>query len=192
MAHELVTVEWEGRRVEALVPAPLREVGPVDAEAQRDAARAEGVLTAGMPQHDPRLEVAARLLLRAEGVASSRIEAINAPAELVAVADVDPAVAGPATEVADNLRALDAALAHDAPLTFPVLWAWHRILMTSADLDPQFVGTWRDRLGWVGGPSPLRAAYIAAPHDRIDELMRDLVRYANAPAHDPVPGAALV
>jgi len=60
MAHELVTVEWEGRRVEALVPAPLRELGPVDAEAQRDAARAEGVLTAGMPQHDPRLEVAAR------------------------------------------------------------------------------------------------------------------------------------
>jgi Fic family protein len=175
-----------------LVPAPLREVGPLDAEAQRDAARTEGVLTAGMPLHDARLEVAARLLLRAEGVASSRIEAINAPAELVAVADVDPSVAGPATEVADNLRALDAALAHDAPLTFDVLWEWHRILMTSADLDARFEGAWRDRLGWVGGPTPRRAAYVAAPHDRIDELMSDLVDYANAPAHDPVTAAALV
>src|SRR6478672_13349756 len=105
MAHELVTVEWEGRRVEALVPAPLRELGPVDADAQRDAARAEGVLTAGMPQHDPRLEVAARLLLRAEGLASSRIEAIDAPADLVAVADVDRSMGGPAAWVADNLRA---------------------------------------------------------------------------------------
>jgi len=192
MPHEVVTVVWEGRSVEALLPAPLRDVGCLEADAQRDAARAEGVLTAGMPQHDARLEVAARLLLRAEGVASSRIEAIHAPAELVAVADVDPTVVGPATEVADNLRALDAALAHAAPLTFDVLWQWHRILMTSADLDARFKGAWRDRLGWVGGPTPLHAAYVAAPHERIDELMHDVIDYANSPAHDPVTAAALV
>src|SRR5262249_4693058 len=152
---------------------------------QRDAARAEGVLTAGLPAHDARLEVAARLLLRAEGVASSRIEAINAPAELVAVADVDPSVPGPATEVADNLRALHAPLAHDARLTVDVLWQWHRILMVSADLDDGFRGAWRDRLGWVGGPTPRRAAYVAVPDDRIDGSMHDLVDYANAPGHDP-------
>ena len=192
MPHEVVTVTWEGRPVPALIPAPLGDVGPLGADAQRDAARAEGVLTAGVPQHDARLEVAARLLLRAEGVASSRIEAIHAPAELVAVADVDPAVVGPATEVADNLRALDSALAQRGPLTFDVLWQWHRILMSSADLDAQFHGAWRDRVGWVGGPTPRHAAYVAAPHDRIDPLMRDLVEYANAPAHEPVVAAALV
>jgi Fic family protein len=64
--------------------------------------------------------------------------------------------------------------------------------MTSADLDMQFKGAWRDRLGWVGGPTPARAAYVAAPHDRIDGLMRDLVDYANTPGHDPVTAAALV
>src|SRR5262245_6518063 len=117
MPHEVVTVEWEGRPVAALVPQPLRELGPLGVETQRDAARAEGALVVGMPRHDARLEVAARLLLRAEGLASSRIEAINAPAELVAVADIDPSLPGPATEVADNLRALDAALAHQGVLT---------------------------------------------------------------------------
>ena len=192
MPHEVVTVEWEGRPVEALVPAPLRELGSLSVEAQREAARAEGVLTAGLPQHDPRLEVAARLLLRAEGVASSRIEAIGAPAELVAVADVDPSMPGPAIEVADNLRALDTALAHDAPLTADALFEWHAILMTSADLAEEFRGAWRDRLGWVGGPTPQRAAYVAAPHDQIDALMRDLIAYANAPEHDAVTAAALV
>jgi len=192
MPHELVTVDWEGRPVDALVPEPLRERGPVGRDAQRHAARAEGVLTAGMPRHDARLEVAARLLLRAEGVASSRIEAIHAPAELVAVADIDASVSGPAIEVADNLRALDAALAHDAPLTIDALFEWHVILMTSSELDEQLRGAWRDRLGWVGGPTPARAAYVATPHDRIDALMRDLVQYANAPAHDPVTAAALV
>jgi len=192
MPQEVVTVHWEGRPVDAFVPAPLAEIGPLGAAAQRDAARAEGMLSASAVQHDPRLEVAARLLLRTEGVASSRIEAINAPADLVAVADVDPSVAGPAAWVADNLHAVDAALAHDRSLTFEALWDWHRILMASADLDDQYKGAWRDRLGWVGGPTPQRAAHVATPADRIEILMGDLVNYANSPAHDPVTATALV
>ena len=167
-------------------------MGPLGEDARRDAARAEGVLTALAVRHDPRLEVAARLLLRAEGLASSRIEAIDAPAELVAVADVDRSMGGPAAWVADNLRAVDAALAQEGPLTVEDLWAWHRILMASADLDDEHKGAWRDRLGWVGGPTPQRAADVAVPHDRIDVLMRDLVTYANGDRHDPVTAAALV
>ncbi|HEX5588529.1 MAG TPA: Fic family protein [Acidimicrobiia bacterium] len=192
MPHQLVSVDWEGRPVDAFVPEPLAALGPIGAEALRDAARAEGVLTASAVRHDPRLEVAARLLLRAEGLASSRIEAIDAPAELVAVADVDRSVGGPAAWVADNLRAVDAALDHDGPLTRESLWEWHRILMASSDLDDLHKGAWRDRLGWVGGPTPQRAAHVATPHDRIDSLMRDLVDQANATTYDPVTAAALV
>ena len=127
-----------------------------------DAARAEGVLIASAVQHLPSLEVAARLLLRAEGVASSRIEAINAPADLVAVADVDHSVGGPAAWVADNLRAVDAALTHEGPLTTEDLWAWHRILMSSADLDD----TTRDHGGTASGgwADPRRTAPLMSPH----------------------------
>jgi Fic family protein len=192
MSHEVVTVEWEGRPVEAFVPHPLSQVGQIDSSVQLDAARAEGVLSATAVQHDPRLEVAARLLLRAEGVASSRIEAIDAPAELVAVADVDPSVVGPAAEVSDNLRAIDLALAHEGPLSCDDLRQWHRILMTSADLDDSLKGAWRDRLGWIGGPTPHRATHVATPADRIDTLMRDLVKYASNPSHEPVTAAALL
>ena len=67
MPHEVVTVDWEGRFVDAFVPAPLAELGPLGAAAQRDAARAEGMLCASAIQRDPRLEVAARLLLRDRG-----------------------------------------------------------------------------------------------------------------------------
>ena len=190
MPSEAVTVEWEGRSVEAFVPAPLSEIEHLDA--QRDAARAEGVLTATAVHHDPQLEVAARLLLRAEGVASSRIEAINAPVELVAVADAERSAIGPAAEIADNRRALDAALRQKGALTHKDLWRWHRILMASADLDKRPMGKWRDRLGWVGGPTPHRAAHVAPPDDRIEALMLDVVEYANHPRHDPVTAAALV
>ncbi|MET0921103.1 MAG: Fic family protein [Acidimicrobiia bacterium] len=192
MAHRVVTVEWEGHPVDAFVPMPLAAHAPLHHVALREAARAEGVLTASAIRHDPRLEVAARLLLRAEGVASSRIEAINAPAELVAVADVDHSVVGPAAWVADNLRAVDAALEHVGLLTIDALWEWHRILMASSDLDPALQGAWRDRLGWVGGPTPQRAAHVAAPHELVATLMDDLVAYANDTRDDPVTAAALV
>ncbi len=132
------------------------------------------------------------MLLRAEGVASSTIEAISAPADAVAVADVDPSVVGPASEVADNLRALDAVLAHAGPLTREDLWRWHGVLMASAHLDDDLKGAWRNRLGWVGGPTPRRAAYVATPEDHIDALMVDLVDYANKPRHDPVTAAGLI
>jgi Fic family protein len=192
MPHEVVPVEWGGRPVGAFVPARLADVGELGSPARVAAARAGGVLSATAARHDPRLEVAARLLLRAEGVASSRIEAIEAPADAVAVADVDPTVAGPAAEVADNLRALDAVLAHEGSLTREDLWRWHCILMTSADLDDDLKGAWRDRLGWVGGTTPHRAAHVATPPDRIDALMVDLVDYANAPSHDAVAAAGLL
>jgi hypothetical protein len=192
MGHQVVSVEWEGRAVEAFVPAPLAETPELGGRAQRDAARAEGILSASAAHHDPRLEVAARLLLRAEGVASSRIEAISAPAELVAVADVDPSVGGPPAWVADNLRAVDAALAHDGDLTFEDVWTWHRILMSSAEIADEHRGAWRDRLGWVGGPTPHRAAHVATPPDLIDHLMHDLVAYANGSDHDAITTAALV
>lgn len=192
MPHEVVTVEWEGRPVGAFVPAPLSDVGQLGSSARLDAARAQGVLSATAVRHDPRVEVAARLLLRSEGVASSRIEAIDASGDAVAVAAVDPSVAGPAAEVANNLRALDAVLAHEGPVTRHDLWQWHRILMASADLDDDLKGASRDRLGWVGGPTPHRSAHVATPADRIDALMADLVDYANEPPHDPVTAAGLL
>lgn len=187
----LVTVEWEGRPVEAFVPAPLAGAVPLEPATAQAAARAEGALLAAAGM-DPRLDVPARLLLRAEGVASSRIERIEAPVALVAVAGTDPAIEGPAAWVADNLRVVDAALEHTGPLAVDDLWAWHRLLMASSDLDPELVGAWRDRLGWVGGPTPHRAAHVATPAHLLDAAMDDLVAYANGTAHDPVTQAALV
>ena len=156
MPHEIVSVDWEGRPVEAFAPAPLAELDPIGSSSLVEAARATGVLSTFAVRHDSRGEVTARLLLRAEGVASSRIEAIDAPAEWVAVADMDQSATGPAAEVVGNLRALDAALAHKGPLTRKDLWRWHRILMKSSSLDDKLKGAWRDRLGWIGGPRRTR------------------------------------
>jgi Fic family protein len=186
-----VTVRWDGRSVDAFVPAPLRTLGSFDVEVVRAAALAEGALGATGALVAGHLEVPARLLLRSEGVASSRIEAIDVPPAELAVATADPALATAAAgEVAGNLRALDASLAHTGDLRAADLQAWHRILVAGSGLDPEHVGRWRDRLGWVGGPTPARAAHVAAPPERVPALMDDLLDYLNGDRHDAVIQAA--
>ena len=192
MPGSTVTTEWRGRPLEAFVPAALDSRPELSAAAVRAAARAEGALGAVDARIRAGLRVPARLLLHAEGMASSRIEEVRAPAADVAVAAADATVGGAAGWVADNLRAVDAALAHRGRLRVADLWAWHRRLMVHGDLDPGVVGAWRDRVGWIGGATPHRAAFVPPPPELIGRLMDDLVAFANDDVVDPVTQAALV
>jgi Fic family protein len=188
-----VTVTWEGRQVEAWLPHLLTSLPDLDIDAVRASAAAEGALTVGLGFGRPELEVAGRLLLRAEGLASSRIESILAPVDLVAVAELDHVIGDdPASWVAANLRALDLVLDHAGPLGVDDVLGWHRVLMEGSHLEPHLVGAWRDRLGWIGGPTPTRAAHVAAPEHEIARLVDDLVAYANRLDLDPVAQAGIV
>jgi Fic family protein len=139
------------------------------------------------------LEVAARLLLRREGLASSAIEGLRAGAAEVAIAEaVAPATStDTAAWVADNLAVVADALADTKVLDEKRLLAWHRRLMRHAPLDPAHVGAWRDRVGWVGGANPLVAAYVPPPPQRIPGLMEDLCTFMAREDVDPVTLAAV-
>jgi len=143
-----------------------------------------------------RFEPLARLLLRAEGVASSYIEGVRAPAELVAVAEVDSgAVDATSAWVADNLAVVDASLVHarsGAALTADDLHRWHVRLMAHGALPDELVGQYRKVQNWIGGATPREAAYVPPPASHVGRLMRDLVRAANASKLDPVTLAAVV
>jgi len=191
MFGSTVEVEWRGRPVIAFVPVCLRDLEPLSTAAMRAAALAEGALIAVDDRLHSGLEVPARLLLRAEGVASSRIEEIHAPAAEIAVADADNAVGGSAGWIAGNLRAIDAALAHTGDLDADDLRAWHRLLMAHSELDASLIGSWRDRLGWIGGPSPHRAAHVPPPPELIGGAMADLLAFLRRTDLDPVTQAAI-
>ena len=135
----------------------------------------------------------ARLLLRAEGVASSFIEGVTAPVVDIVLAEARDDGGSAAAWVAANLAAVTEALeeAHAGPLTVEGLCRWHRTLMTGSPTPSRHVGVVRDEQGWIGGTSPLDAHLVTPPPERVPELLDDLVAYVNRTDVDPVSHAAI-
>ncbi|WP_428119381.1 hypothetical protein [Candidatus Poriferisodalis sp.] len=105
-----VSAEWNGRPVEAWVPAPLSERDlSLTASDARAAERAVATLRAADSRLPATWEVHARLLLRHQGIASSGIEGLREPVESVLVAE---RIGGgdPVGWIADNLAVIGAAL----------------------------------------------------------------------------------
>jgi len=196
-AGTMVTITWQGRRVDAFVPARLPRGGiELPERVVRATERAAASLLRAEDRMAHRFEPLTRLMLRAEGVASSQIEGVRAPVGLVAVAQLDAcAVDATSAWVADNLAVVDASLEHarsGAALTADDLHRWHARLMTHGALPDELVGRFRQVQNWVGGASPQVAAYVPPPAEHVGPLMRDLVRFANSSKLDPVTLAAVV
>ena len=195
-AGATVAITWQGRRVDAFVPALMPRAVDLPERVVRATERAAASLQRVDDRLAHRFEPLARLMLRAEGVASSHIEGVRAPAELVAVAQIDAgAVDATSAWVADNLAVVDTSLEHarsDTALTADDLHRWHARLMVHGALPGELVGQYRRVQNWVGGATPREAAYVPPPPEHVDRLMRDLVRFANTSKLDPVTVAAVV
>lgn len=190
-----VPIVWRGRRARAFVPARLADRDlTLEARTVADAARAQAAVEHGaetMPQDYAAL---ARLLLRAEGVASSFIEGVTAPVIDIVLAEADESdESSAAAWVAANLAAVTEAIdeAHAAPLHVDSLRRWHRTLMTGSPTPAQHVGVLRAEQGWIGGTSPLDAHLVTPPPEEVPALVDDLIAYVNRDDVDPVGQAAI-
>jgi len=136
----------------------------------------------------------ARLLLRAEGVASSFIEGVSAPVVDIVLAEAHESGAPSAAAwVAANLAAVTEAIgpAQAGPLTIEGLCRWHRTLMTGSPTPAQHAGVLRAEQGWIGGTSPLDAHLVTSPPEDVPALVDDLTAYVNRDDVDPVTQAAI-
>ncbi len=188
-------VEWRGRPVRAWIPAPLRD-RPIhlSVAAVRAAERACAALRLADARLPDAWEPLARVMLRNEGMSSSEIEGLNESVESVLIA-AHTGAGGVAGWVADNLVVIDRALrtAHQS-LTVERLHAWHRQLMRHGKLPEPMIGAFRPALGWVGGSTPMEAAYVPPPPSEIPRLIDDLIAVGNDLRSDldPVSHAAVV
>lgn len=145
-------------------------------------------------------EAVARLLLRAEAVASSRIEGLEVggrrllKAQLALGLGDDPRDVT-ATEVLGNVEAMRWAtetVAEADVITVEHLLEIHRRLMAGTRLE-HVGGHVRREQNWIGGSSynPCSAAFIPPPDDRVDELLHDLCAFCNDDALPAVAQAAI-
>ena len=146
------------------------------------------------------LEGLARFLLRAESVASSKIEGLEAGPRRLLDAEVVLAQGGEAAdrvavEVLANVAAMEAAIelgASSSTITRDDLLNIHRILMERSPM-PEVGGEVRMVQNWIGGSSynPCSAAFIPPPPELVESLLEDLLRYVNGYDHPALVQAAI-
>jgi Fic family protein len=190
-----VPIVWRGRRARAFVPTRLADRDlSLDAGTVAAVARAEASVEHGAESMPEDFAALARLLLRAEGVASSYIEGVTAPVVDIVLAEADESGSPSAAAwVAANLAAVTEAIegAHAGPLTVERLCGWHRTLMTGSPTPAPLVGVLRSEQGWIGGTSPLDAHLVTPPPDDVPLLVDDLLAYVDRDDLDPVTQAAI-
>ncbi|MGQ4597204.1 Fic family protein [Nocardia sp. R6R-6] len=141
-------------------------------------------------------EALSRLLLRAEAIASSRIEGLVVGARRLLRAEAARQLEGELSDVtaAEVLANIDAmAVAANAvvtgePITEDVLLEVHRRLLAGTRLASHG-GCLRDEQNWIGGSSfnPFAAAFVPPPPECVPELMKDLITFCNS---DDLPAVA--
>jgi Fic family protein len=141
--------------------------------------------------------VLARRLLRAESVASSRIEGLVLSQRRLARAEAEEADARDETarSVLGNVVAMEHAVALGAgakPLRLKDVLDIHRVLML-ATTTPRIAGELRERQNWIGGNAynPGRADFVPPPPEHVKGLMNDLVAFMNRTDLPPVVQAAI-
>jgi len=186
-----------GGRYDAYVPDPL--VGrafALDGDVAADVADATAAIT--------RLDLAAtaltnteslaRLLLRAESVASSHIEGLSVSPQRLLRADIARAEGvdvkdETAGEVLANVDAMAYAV-HDVsgPITVDRMVEVHRRLLTHTQ-RARYAGVIRTEQNWIGGSNfnPLQAAFVPPPPEEVPDLLQDLAAFCNG---DQLPAVA--
>lgn len=134
------------------------------------------------PPRTQLLEAVARQLLRAEAIASSRIEGMHVSHRRLAEAAFDPEdTSTNARSVLANVLAMEEAVQRaraDRSFTTEDLLAVHRRLF-AATPDAEHAGALRTDQGWIGGDddSPWRAEFIPVPESDIRPLLKDLCEF---------------
>jgi Fic family protein len=145
-------------------------------------------------------EALARLLLRAESVASSKIEGLEVGGRRLLHAEAARALgedAGDvtATEVLGNIQAMTWALDAVGPgddLTVDHVLEAHRRLLAGTRLA-EYGGQIRKDQNWIGGSSynPCSASFVPPPADTVRELLDDLCLFCNGDDLPAVVQAAM-
>ena len=147
----------------------------------------------------PELAPLARLLLRTESIASSKVEGMQADARMLARAEATREggrqIGTQAAEILANIDAMVWAVEEAAAtdeLRPQDLCEIHRVLLAG---DPRIrrPGEFRDEQNWIGGNdyNPCGADFVPPPPEEVAALLDDLCRFCNEEVLPPLLQAAI-
>lgn len=148
----------------------------------------------------PALAPLARLLLRSESIASSKVEGMQVDARDLARAEAKLEAGGKAgptvLEILANIDAMELAIDHATNAQFVSvenIVDIHQILMKSAH-NHHVAGVIRTGQNWIGGNdyNPCGANYVPPPPEDVPSLLTDLCEAVNEDRLPPVVQAGLV
>jgi len=188
-------------RYHAFVPSVLDgTLPPLDqavAGVVSDAERAIHALNAARPAA---LAPLARLLLRTESIASSKVEGLQVDARTLARAeareDTGRTAGAGVRDVLANIDAMQLAIeeaaASDRPLTLDQIVDVHRVLL-ECGADKTVAGRIRDDQNWIGGNdyNPCGADFVPPPETHLGPLLADLVAFCRSEAFPALVQAAV-
>jgi Fic family protein len=178
-----------GFRYQAYVPGGIASWDPaLPGALAADLARSEQAARE-LDRHGPLLATLAWPLLRAEAIASSRIEGLGVSHHRLALAERDASDDPTAQAVVGNLAALRRALAlADDEVNPSVLDEIHRALLKGSS-DEGRAGQIRQAQNWIGGrhPNPRGAAFVPPPAEELRALLADLSAFCR---RDDLPAVA--
>jgi Fic family protein len=191
-------------RYSAYVPDPLKSRAfSFSGEVAADVADAERAIATFEANSSTltNTEALARLLLRAESVASSRIEGLTVATRRLLHADLarrenntndddddrDLTAADVLANIDAMTYAIDAVTRGDK-ITKALLLETHRLLLQRSMLK-EHAGKIRTEQNWIGGNSynPIGAEFVPPPYEMVDALLDDLCAFSN---DDHLPAVA--
>lgn len=157
------------------VPPFIAELSPsIPGPLAAEAADAQAALTA----FDARVgEIPAPLgaLLRTESASSSEIERLTAGAKAIAEAELGHRAGANAELIVANVRAMRSALELADDLSVDTVVAMQDALLRAH--HPELVGL-REQPVWIGGGTPHTAEFVPPHHERVPDLMHDVMAFA--------------
>jgi len=189
-------------RYDAFIPAKLGELSlSLEALVTGVVSEAEGAIRGLNDAAHSALAPLARLLLRTESIASSKIEGLQIGvrelAHAEAKAEAGGKVGSTALEVLANIDAMELAMNEGAaaPLfTIAEIVAIHRRLMERATNAKGIAGQIRASQNWIGGNdyNPCSADFVPPPPEHVPGLLDDLCGAISDDQLPPLVQAALV
>jgi Fic family protein len=145
-------------------------------------------------------EALARLLLRAESVASSRIEGLEVGARRLLRAEAakqlgEGSLDFTAAEVLGNIDAMNSAISEVGegdPISLDTLLDFHRRLLANTR-PAKYGGHLREKQNWIGGSdyNPCSAEFVPPPPELVPDLIADLCSFCNDESLPTVAQAAI-